>query len=176
MNDGVAHIQAIVAQTEYIYLAAPVELPMSVVPVEPAVLKRKAQSPLTEHRSVTRPTGPPSPTSWDRAYNKPRGGRGTPLPLVETISGLPSELPSRRWQKFGKEMGEINLVNEKETPVAVMLTHFHEDLHQQVYIDRSVNNETCHALQRSLLGEVYFDLVASLISLRKRCPWSLSRP
>ena len=58
MNDGVAHIQAIVAQTEYIYLAAPVELPMSVGPVEPAVLKRKAQSPLTEHRSVTRPTSP----------------------------------------------------------------------------------------------------------------------
>ena len=141
---------------------------MSVGPVDPAALKRKATSPLTEHRSVTRPTSPSSPTSWDRAYNKPK----------ETISGLPSELPSRRWQKLGKEMGEINmgLVNEKETPVAVMLTHFHGDLYQQVYIDGSVNNETCHALQRSLLGEDYFDLVASLISLRIRCPWIRSRP
>ena len=48
-------------------------------------------------------------------------------------------------------MGEINigLVNEKEPSAALVLTHFHEDLYQQVYIDRSVNNETCHALPRT---------------------------
>ena len=56
-------------------------------------------------------------------------------------------------------------------PAALVLDHFHEDLYQEVYIDRSVNNETCHALLRFLLGEDYLDLVASLISLRKRCPW-----
>ena len=65
------------------------------------------------------------------------------FPLVETIPELPSEPPSQRWQKLGKEMGEINmgLVNEKKTSAALVLTHFHEDLYQQVYIDRSVS--TC---------------------------------
>ena len=38
------------------------------------------------------------------------------FPLVETIPELPREPPSQRWQKLGKEMGEINmgLVNEKK--------------------------------------------------------------
>ena len=58
-------------------------------------------------------------------------------------------------------MGEIDmgLVNEKEPSATLVFTHFHEDLYQQVYIDRSVNNETCHALLRSVLGEDYMDLV-----------------
>ena len=80
-------------------------------------------------------------------------------PLVETIPELPSELPFRRWQKLGNEMIEVNmgLVNEKEPSAALVLTHLHEDLYEQVYVDRSVNNETCHA--RSLLGEDYMDLM-----------------
>ena len=89
-------------------------------------------------------------------------GEETHLPPLETISELPCKLPSQRWQKLVKEMGEINMgvVHEKEPSAALVLTHFHEDLYQQVYID-SVNNETCHALLRSLLGEDYLDLVAS---------------
>ena len=64
-------------------------------------------------------------------------------------------------------MGEITmeLVNEKDPSAALVLTHFHVDLYRKVYIDRSVTN----ALLRSLLGEDYMDLMASLISLRKRC-------
>ena len=97
-----------------------------------------------------------SPTAWNRACNRlRRRARRHISPLVETIPELPSELPSRRWQKLGKETGELNigLVNEEEPSTALVLTHFHEDLYQQVYIDRSVNNETCHALLRSLPEE-----------------------
>ena len=66
-----------------------------------------------------------------------------------------------------KGNGEITmeLVNEKDPSAALVLTHFHVDLFRKVYIGRSVTN----ALLRSLLEEDYMDLMASLISLRKRC-------
>ena len=53
-------------------LAAPVELPMSVAPVEPLAQKTKASSPLTKQQSMTQPTSPPSPTSWERTHNRLR--------------------------------------------------------------------------------------------------------
>ena len=147
------------------HLAAPVELPMSVVPVEQLALKSKATSP-EEHQII-------GPHHRHLGTEFMVRARRHISPLVETISELPSKSPSKHWQKLGKEMGEINLglVNEKETTATLMLIHIHEDLYQQVYIDRSVSNVICHALQRSLLGEEYLDLVASLISLQKRCPW-----
>ena len=117
---------------------------MSVAPIEPPALKRKATSPLTKHQCVTLPTSSPSPTSWNQACNSIRGrARRHISPLVETIPELPSvgRSSERKWVK-----SPWLLVNDKEPSAALVLTHFHEDLYQQVYIDRSVNNETCPAL------------------------------
>ena len=107
------------------HLAAPVELPMSVVPVEQLALKSKAISPLTEHQII-------GPHHRHLGTEFMVRARRHISPLVETISELPSESPSKHWQKLGKEMGEINLglVNEKETAATLMLIHIHEDLYQ----------------------------------------------
>ena len=67
-------------------------------------------------------------------------------------------------------MGTINmgLVDENLSSAALILTHFHGELYQQVHIDSSVTNDTCHALLRSMLGEDYRMLVPNLCSLRER--------
>ena len=52
--------------------------------------RRENKTPLTEHPCVTRPTSPPSPTSWNRACNRLRGKRGDTSPL--------SSKPFLSWQ------------------------------------------------------------------------------
>ena len=65
---------------------APVEPPVTaVVPIEQVAQKRKASSPLPA-RTVTRPTSPPSPTRWEIARSRIKGGLGlrstSLLPLI----------------------------------------------------------------------------------------------
>ena len=44
----------------------------------------------------------------------------------------------------------MGLVDEQENTWMLIHTHFHGDLYQQVYIDRSVTNDTWHALLSSM--------------------------
>ena len=100
-----------------------------------------------------------------------RGGSGitSTLPLKTSQTCLTS-YPSQLWRQLPNIMGRINmgLVDEQENTWMLIHTHFHGDLYQQVYIDRSVTNDTWHALLSSLLGEDYRTLVPSLVSLQQR--------
>ena len=96
----------------YSLLTAPVELATTrKVPVEPAVKKWKAQSPL-EPRQQPRRSDPSSPTRWELARTKVKVRfKYYITPPLEDMADLPVEPPSRWWQVAGgsssqREWGE----------------------------------------------------------------------
>ena len=69
-------------------------------------------------------------------------------------------------------MTQINIGLVKQgTKSSLVLTHFQGELYQQVIIDKRIDNETSHILQRSLLGAGYRKLPSLVSRQRQRCPW-----
>ena len=145
-------------------------LSYDVASVEQVALKRKATAPLMPEQSETRRTSPATPRGGGGGGGGEVSRRFIASPL-DNIADLSRELSSRRWQQLSKEMGAINmgLVDENLSSAALILTRFHGELCQQVYIDSSVTNDTCHALLRSMLDEDYLSMVPIFCRLRKRC-------
>ena len=139
-----------------------------VAPVDQIAQKRKVVSSLMAHQRETRPTSLTTPTC---AQSRLKGRyRNFITPPLDNITDLPRELSSQRRQQLPQEMGAINmgLVDDNLPSAALILTHFHGELYQQVHIDSSVTIDTCHTLLGAMLGEDYRVLVPNLCSPRKR--------
>ena len=104
---------------------------------------------------------------WEIARSQTKGRfRDYITPPLDNIADLPHKPSPSRLQILPEEMGKINiwLVEEGNRSVMV-LTNFHGELYQQVVIDKTVGSSPVHSLLRSLLGDGYRMLVASLTSL-----------
>ena len=107
----------------YSLLTAPVELATTrKVPVEPAVKKWKAQSPL-EPRQQPRRSDPSSPTSWELARTKVKVRfKYYITPPLEDMADLPVEPPSRWWQVTAAPKGN-GARAEREREMFYLTTH-----------------------------------------------------